>query len=371
MLLSAGSNAHGQLSNNSVNDSHRFIPCSFSGEEPGVFPARRQLLDLAFGANHTLALLERLEDRGTELWGCGDGKAGQLGPAYTTSTILTRLELDLPLEAGYSPRLVAAAWETSYVVLSSQGKADVLIAMGANDFGDLGVGKNAAQGFHVVNFDHLLNGKPLLVRSITAGQHHVLAILKDLVVGWGASRHGQLGDAVEKPFAAVPAVIDEAIASIAVGHQHTVFLCETGTVCGLGSNRKRQLEGLEGVQDARAIHCTWNGTYISAADGNVLSSGNNAHGQLGREDEEPIGIVQFPFTGDTHKLVQLACGSEHVLAVFRAGDSIFEVWGWGWNEHGNLGNGATEDVRMPCRLWSSSSRTRVWAGSGTSWIQTL
>ncbi|GAA6002739.1 hypothetical protein JCM10207_007652 [Rhodosporidiobolus poonsookiae] len=121
----------------------------------------------------------------------------------------------------------------------------------------------------------------------------------------------------------------------------------------------------------------------------------------------------------SRQLVKLACGSEHVLAHLRfsrspssrsalggnsarasssAPDEYDEVWGWGWNEHGNLGlgvmageakdggegeNGAAglDDVFLPRRIWPPADggevsgveggRKRVvdiWAGMATSWI---
>jgi len=308
--------------------------------------------------------------------------------------------LDLLLErhglTGYLPRLVAASWETTYIVLSRQDMPDVLIAMGANDFGDLGIGakragKMPAKDIHVVPFDnlsHSVDSSSLFVESLAAGQHHVVARLRTptgyLTVGWGTSRHGQLGD-VEKPFVSSPALIsparsDDAIVSAALGHQHTVFLHASGSVSGLGSNRKRQLDGIDAVIGARGATCTWTGTYITTSDGeawDVLSAGNNANGQLGRDDgtHGHFARVQFPFTPATHRLLRIACGSEHVLASFIVlSSSTTEVWGWGWNEHGNLGVGTTKDVRIPIKIWPTESPQAlggyvgIWAGSGTSWI---
>jgi protein ATS1 len=386
MLCSAGSNGHGQLANGSLDDSHVFSQCSFSGSSQGTLPAGRKLLHLACGANHTLALLERSVTVGTaitELWGCGDGRSGRLGPSFdgVASASVFR-PLDLPLErnglSGYLPRLVCASWETTYVVFSSQDRPDVLIAMGANDFGDLGIGakREPAKAFHIVNFDHLSEGV-VSVHSLASGQHHVVARLKtisgDMIVGWGTSRHGQLGN-VDGPFLSSPAVVssDDTILHAALGHQHTVFLHSSGTVSGLGSNKKHQLEGIEVPTHAQSVSCTWNGTYITTDACDLFSAGNNANGQLGRADGV-FARVDFPFTAATHRLNQVACGSEHVLASFLVGPTM-EVWGWGWNEHGNLGIGTTEDVRVPVKIWPTESsqatigHVGIWAGSGTSWI---
>jgi protein ATS1 len=75
--------------------------------------------------------------------------------------------------------------------------------------------------------------------------------------------------------------------------------------------------------------------------------------------------------------LEIACGSEHVLALVshRNSECCEQVWGWGWNEHGNLGLGHTVDVPTPVRLWPPSdldervsSIQGIWAGLGTSWI---
>ncbi|KAJ7919383.1 regulator of chromosome condensation 1/beta-lactamase-inhibitor protein II [Mycena leptocephala] len=340
MLFSAGSNPHGQLPNTSPDDSRVFT----------ILLSNRKLLHLAFGANHMLALLQL---------------------AGNTSRSWDRHGL-----TGYLPRLVAASWETTYAVLSRQGMADVLVAMGANDFGDLGIGAKRAgrlpaKDVHVIRFDHLsqngvaVDSASLVVESLAAGQHRVLATLKttagDLAVGWGTSRHGQIGN-VEKPFLSSPALIslgqsNDAIIHAALGHQHTVFLLASWTISSLGSNRKCQLDGIDGAARARSVACTWNGTYITTGDEDaweLLSAGNNANGQLGRGHHEPLARVEFPFTPATRRLLQIACGSEHVLASFMVLDSsTVEVWGWGCGRRSSQAQGGN---------------VGIWAGSGTSWI---
>ena len=45
-LLSAGSNARGQLATGDTEDAHTFVPCTFAGCEPGALPAGTQRVDL-------------------------------------------------------------------------------------------------------------------------------------------------------------------------------------------------------------------------------------------------------------------------------------------------------------------------------------
>ena len=72
--------------------------------------------------------------------------------------------------------------------------------------------------------------------------------------------------------------------------------------------------------------------------GNALLSCANAHGQLSREGATTpaLGPVNVPHA---LRVVDFACGSEHVLCVLESGGQT-EVGGWGWNEHGDLATGS-------------------------------
>jgi len=407
-LLSSGSNAQGQLGNSSLDDSHIFKPSLFA-EQPSHFlpPGTLRVIDVATGANHTLVLIELTENK-RELWGCGDGRKGQLGLNYQkgvleglSSTMFRKIRLGLD-ESGleqYTFKFIAATWETTYIVLSCEGKPNVVLSMGSNDYGDLGVGRfnHPRTDFHIVRFDHLAPASESWeVQSISSGQRHVLLHVKSnggsILVGWGTSRHGQLGSLSNTPFSSKPCIISdqknppiEKVLSPSLGIHHTVFFHDSGRISGLGSNRKGQLQVVKNsnIGNITAIGCTWNGTYVVVEDGGtpiVYSSGSNSHHQLGRQNggSEPVAVVEFPESLLSQTpLLGIACGSEHVLALVshRNSECSEQVWGWGWNEHGNLGLGHTADVPIPVRLWPPSypdkrvsSIRGIWAGLGTSWI---
>ena len=431
-LLSTGSNAHGQLGNNTLDDSHIFQPCSFINHPPNSLPpGTSALLSVVSGANHTLVLLELVDQLGlkkTELWGCGDGRAGQLGKIYreesfagSSTAKFRKIELFLEENGlpGYSYRLISASWETSYAVLSCSGKGDVVISMGSDEFGDLGIGgfariEKSEKDFHVVKFDHLSTPSSihnaLRVESITSGQRHTIVHLQisesanipPLLVGWGTSRHGQLGqlsslsNSKPPPFISLPRIIAlEDVVSSALGIHHSLFLHASGQMSALGSNRKGQLQ-LSPSKSVRAIGCTWNGSYavVESNEGwRIYSSGSNSHGQLGLKanplnaDIPNSGIVHFPEILDSKSTsIEIACGSEHILVLSRDNikedrfvQQVSKFWGWGWNEHGNLGTGNTDDTLLPLKIWSNESGfisylkgvdelTGIWAGAGTSWI---
>lgn len=439
-VFSAGSNARGQLAIGSENDAHTFAHCIFDTVHGPTSQSPGRILQLACGANHTLLLLQSSGPQSVEVWGCGDGSKGQLGPDFPQdgSTTFRRIDMSLRpdlekqgLGAYTTVKMIAAGWETSYIVFERPGHDDILVSMGANDFGTLGIGKGKSPvgSIHVVHLRGLYSDAVglgsdqahiLKFESLNAGPHHVVVRVcslsdsgpsKVVLTGWGTSRHGQLGPSFQslssgkyEGFRPLPHIIDSDAGNVvacALGNQHTVFLDRRGTLVGLGSNRKTQLSGIESWGNVTVVGCTWNGTYSIVlspsqrhANFSILATGSNDKGQLGisehlNESTTSAFTVAFPFGPGTYRLVKMACGSEHVLCLFSVHDIVAnvcdersgsadglkersEVWAWGWNEHGNLGTGDTADVRSPRRIWPDEGEfgiaIDIWAGCGTSWI---
>ena len=432
ILLTAGSNAKGQLGIGSYDDAPTFTPCQFAECEPNQLPnLTSRVAHVACGANHTVLLLEYL-DGSTTLWGTGDGRRGQLGLGYPREeadpapwTVFHQLVLP-PLSifesyasCGYTYKCIAAAWETTYVVLARPGCSDMLLSMGSNEFGALGVGEGTGASElariagspcgepQVVDFDHVFpvdsgrhtEPRTICVRSLHAGPRHVLAQLvmasadgpssHSVLVGWGASRHGQLGQHGVIRFVArptrLPINIDEdPMISCALGNQHTVVLHESGRISALGSNRQGQIPSASSRKCIHRLGCTWNGTYMQTTDGDklvLLSTGNNAQGQLGRGyTVESTSAVDTTVNLPVDRAISsFVCGSEHVLAAMSSssqeGNSVV---GWGWNEHGNMGLGSLDNIAIPTQLWPREDMEvynkypqkviDIWAGCATSWL---
>lgn len=454
-LFSVGSNSHGQLGQGTLDDASTFQRTTFP-------PACGRVLEMAFGGTHTLALCSVHGHK--ELFVAGSNARGQLGPGEPSSRLtFEHLSLELLLAAlpdldcerleskQYVVEEIAASWETSFVHLRSeeQGGSDVLLSMGANDWDELGVGPQAgeagrlAQQFRcrLVDFSHLTPSPSpttppaLRLLSIKAGPRHVVTHIslrstfpdgheheERLFVGWGAARHGQLGNPsttsrpprthpLPTPFA-IPSLSSLSVIEYDVGRDHTAFLFPSGhsTTCPLhvlllGSAKQGQLgpslltpshgvlqpplplPAVEHSKDNQLslsrIACTWSGTYLLSSSltdplaTTLHAFGSNAHSQLGLPSSLPssstplfIPLLTSPFH-DRRAIEKLACGSEHVLVLSSVDGGAKEVWGWGWNEHGNLGDGSTTNVERPLRIWPPlelGQATNVWAGNATSWI---
>ncbi|ELU40297.1 RCC1 domain-containing protein [Rhizoctonia solani AG-1 IA] len=391
-LYAAGSNARGQLASADLEDQHHFSPCkflsiSYSSDLP---TGTTRVLDLACGSNHTLLLLER--ESGAELWGCGDSSKRQLLSLGST-LVFQHLPFDPARYGldGYEITGIAACWETSFVILTppavtqsaelehSTPKSDVVVSFGANDFGDRGGPSGVADDVTIIDFRNVaIPGiVSARVRDIATGPHHVTTLLEDenkpisAVVGWGAYRHGQLGTSAltlatpapnpktKRPSRPSPVqMVDKPLiilthqdrpVRLAAGSQHTLILHESGKITKLGSSRRGQLDIPEREFKGAYMGCTWTASFVVSEDGQVEACGSSNHGQLGRGDNAPAEFAPVPLPDSVE---QLACGSEHILAIIGE-----EVWAWGWNEHGNLGVGHIEDARAPMRVWPPADGT--------------
>ena len=143
------------------------------------------------------------------------------------------------------------------------------------------------------------------------------------------------------------------ITHISCGANHILLLSNTGCVYSLGLGSRGQLghgdilerkepaiiEALAGVGMKMVACGSWHSLALSIY-GDVYSWGWNEHGQLGHS-----AGPQAPSTISLPTLIEnpdnngnfnaISCGARHSAAV--AEDS--QLYTWGWNEYGQLGNG--------------------------------
>ncbi len=90
--------------------------------------------------------------------------------------------------------------------------------------------------------------------------------------------------------------------------------------------------------------------------GAVWAWGDNAGGQLGigsrTNSNVPVAVTGLPAG-----IVDVRAGGQHSLALDNAGN----VWAWGANQYGQVGNGTTTNVLLPVKVLSGV--TQISAGS--------
>eukprot|EP01103_Thecamoeba_quadrilineata_P012118 TRINITY_DN3050_c0_g1_i1.p1 TRINITY_DN3050_c0_g1~~TRINITY_DN3050_c0_g1_i1.p1 ORF type:complete len:195 (-),score=13.10 TRINITY_DN3050_c0_g1_i1:147-731(-) len=173
------------------------------------------------------------------------------------------------------------------------------------------------------------------------------------VYGFGNASSGQLGVEISdeaQPLIFSPILIhtlcNKNLRQIACGPRHSVATSEGGEIWTFGSNECGQLGHDKRQTIPQTIDMFQTFVVVSVAcgeaftcalvdTGKIFSWGRNDRGQLGHGDRENKSRPR-QINLDTQKhFTQVACGSQFSVAVTNAG----EVYCWGQNDQGQLGNG--------------------------------
>ncbi|MCP1132779.1 fibronectin type III domain-containing protein [Paenibacillus polysaccharolyticus] len=187
---------------------------------------------------------------------------------------------------------------------------------------------------------------------------------------WGTGNAGQLGQGDLKP-RDVPTLVPnlEKITDVAIVLQSTFAIQEDGTLWGWGANNVYQGNGITDKSlvpvridipvKIKHIYSNTNTNTVAAIDVNndVWMWGSNADGQLGNGTKV---YRKFPAINDVlGKVKQLALGRYHVIALKQDGT----VWAWGNNASGQLGDGTTLERLSPVQVLGLSEVDSIAAGS--------
>ncbi|HXW39021.1 MAG TPA: MBG domain-containing protein, partial [Acidimicrobiales bacterium] len=206
--------------------------------------------------------------------------------------------------------------------------------------------------------------------------------------GWGSDDWGQLG--VDTSGEGTPTPVDQPApvdvaagtqyTSMAAGGAHTLGLTTTGQVEAWGSNRQGQLgDGSTDDADVPVSVAAPGGTVFSAVaagsshslalttTGQVLAWGSDVFGQLGDGSTDDSDVPEPVSAPPGVTFVAIAAGGDHSLALSSAGD----VYAWGANFAGQLGDGTTTSSDVPVQADTATGTDFVAIAAGTSFSLAL
>lgn len=341
-----GANGFGQLGNGSTSDSHTPVKMAkFSNN----------LTAIATGGGHVLAL----DNTNGTVMAWGYNAYGQLG---NNSTASSSTPVNVLLSGGtthFSGVKAIAAGSQHSLALAGD---DTVWAWGYNGFGQLGNNSttNSPMPVQVKKAGGIaLTG----ITAIAAGGDFSLALDGSGVVwAWGNNTKGQLGVSSTTSTSLTAVQVDSltGITKIAAGVAHGLAIDSSGAVWGWGYNAFGQLGQPVNTTSPSifmALQITLPGaaTAISAGSGHSLAIindsvyawGYNFYGQLGNgaalKSETPVltpqkVMMDLNNTALTGINTITAIGF-HNIAIDGSGN----VWTWGYNGYGQLGDGTTTD----------------------------
>ncbi|HET9049492.1 MAG TPA: hypothetical protein VFN29_11095 [Chiayiivirga sp.] len=380
-----GENSHGNLGDGTTTSRALAQPV----KSPDGLSVLSGVIDLATGDHHACAL-----GANGSVWCWGSNAAGQLGDNSwdnRSRPIQVKGVGGTGVLTGMTD-ITAGGQHTC----ASNGTS-LVVCWGSNDSGQLGNANVSSTDSSLVPIQVMLvNGQALLnIASVAAGESQTCGLKNDGTVWcWGSNRDGELGDGQGGPNALwTPAptqvmALGESpqslggIVQITAGARHTCALAGDGGVWCWGANWSGQTGSGQSGQNLRAMRVldeagqgylsdvmrvdagAWHTCAQGLAGGSVAlwCWGENFHGQLGKSigapSQWPVRVVDSSGQGQMASVGAIAAGTSHSCAMTGTGN----VWCWGQDTDGQLGNGNFVSRLLPSRAGSSGG-SDIWTGA--------
>lgn len=222
-----------------------------------------------------------------------------------------------------------------FVLVDVEG---VAYGIGRNDNGQLSRADLKSRK-HPVKF-HLpgISEGERVVHAACGRQHTLLVTSEGRAFSVGTNAFGQLGNGskteLKKPevteWQVVQLPSDEKTICAAAGAEFSAFACESGAVYAVGSGQYGQLG--------------------NGRTGEFITSGNRIAFDV---IMTPVRVLGFGSGEGEIKIKQIACGTNHTLAL----DAKGKVWSWGFGGYGRLGHKTPKDELRPRRIETFDSST--------------
>ncbi|XP_069571291.1 probable E3 ubiquitin-protein ligase HERC3 isoform X1 [Brachyistius frenatus] len=197
------------------------------------------------------------------------------------------------------------------------------------------------------------------IKSVSCGDTDVVTLLSKRGIVFCV-------DTTRSPFKPSPpqALCDIPVSQVACGSQHTVALTKGGQLFtwgqdsrgqlglgGNGSNSPQYVRSLSGIPLVQ-IAAGGEHSFALSFSGGAFGWGRNDHGQLGLGDATDRNTPTHVHFLNTKKTVHISCGKDHTAALTKGGG----VFTFGSGRYGQLGHNSTRNElrpRLVAELWGA------------------
>ncbi|MGP8207698.1 MAG: putative Ig domain-containing protein [Acidimicrobiales bacterium] len=386
-LYAFGENDDGQLGN-PANNGNATAP-NPTPALLSIAAANGPVVQVATAKDHTLVVTST-----GQVFSFGDNYYGQLGSTTNANnSAVTANPSPMPVTLP-GPAVQVAAGDQFSLALTSSGQ---MYAFGTNEEGQLGNANNDASIANPTPTLVTLPGESGTVTQIAAGNDFSLALTSGgQVYAFGDNQYGQLGNATNNSTTAANATPTQVglpagrVVQIAAGYDFSLALSSTGQIFAFGDNDYGQLGNPSNVGTTTANPSATQvslpgetGTVVQIAaggyhslaltsTGQVFAFGDNDFGELanpannGSTSGNPTpALVKLP--GAPGPAAHVAAGFDDSLVLTASG----QLFGFGNNEYGQLGNSANSGTSGPnpapllVSLPSGTTADTVFGGSSS------
>ncbi|MEZ4813866.1 MAG: hypothetical protein R3A80_01500 [Bdellovibrionota bacterium] len=299
----------------------------------------------------------------------------------------------------FYPTLSAASGPSSTPCSSATNTFSVGISLlGSAGTKEIRLQQNNGTGTAPNPISLTLNYQPLnqFASLITASENHTCGVKNNHAYCWGKGEKGELGDGDDTDNTTPNLVRSGSLSptdsfiQVTSGYNHACALSAENLAFCWGDNSNVQL-GYSSTSSGASEPSTtdvpypvtdangsqWKFKQISAGfyhtcglseNNNVYCWGRNSYGELGDQAPQTKSKVPYKVSINDGTVVQISAGGLHSCALTSTG----EIYCWGYNGNGMLGNNSTADSAIPRNVFrnnnsylvnNSESFTYVNAGS--------
>ena len=301
---------------------------------------------------------------------------------YKTLTIFIIISLLLPLGINYTVKAVTTLTldDCPYDIEFEKIASDWYLSMGIDSNGYLwGWGSSNDEVFGEAGVRASTAprkiSETIRFKDVAVSSSHILAIdLDGNLYSWGNNSDGQVGDGTTQNVIFLKKIKSGTkFSQVSVSRSSSFAIDTNGNLWAWGSYTARLgLEDIrEDVLEPQKVSETIKFSKISASDIHSLaisrdqklySWGNNLDGQLGnggmgssqRDVETPTQIMP----NQTFK--DIVTGTLYSMAI----DTNGNIWAWGSNDNGQLGDGTTQSTGTPKQITTGKVFNKIEAGKG-------
>ena len=316
------------------------------------FKINREFKEISLGSSHSLAI-----DNEGQLWAWGDNRRGQLGDGTTNSkNVPTIIETNIKF-------IKVSAGSLYSIAIDTEGN---LWSWGQNDQGQLGDGTTSNKNNPTKITENIK------YKEISAGNNHCIAIDNEgQLWTWGDNSSGQLGDGttISKN---IPNKVEFRVKfcqAQASSRLYSMAIDNEGNLWSWGLNDEGQLGAgttiNKNIPTKIEIDTTFKKfsigeTHSIAVDnrGNLWAWGDNYYGELGDKTTKNK-LVPTKIKEDTIFQNVLA-GSSFSIGI----DENYNLWTWGTNDKGQLGiNSKQTQSSIPINIMKNNKFIEIYTGN--------